>query len=87
MSVPGDGLTPPPAMPARWTDPAPVIGGGTVAFAAAAVAATVAEWSIAPTAWAGTALGALGFGLFALQRRAARRGRRTAQKGLVPPPV
>ena len=36
--------------------------------------------------WTGTALGALGFGLFALQRRAARRGRRTAQKGLVHPP-
>ncbi|MBY6365373.1 DUF2530 domain-containing protein [Rhodococcus corynebacterioides] len=74
-------------MPTRWTDPAPVIGGGTAVFAAAAVAATVADWSIAPTAWAGTALGALGFGLFTLQRRAARRGARTAQKGLVPPPV
>ncbi|KQU07820.1 hypothetical protein ASG56_04310 [Rhodococcus sp. Leaf7] len=80
--------SPPPGLPARWTDPAPVLAAGTVLFLVAAILCTVVDsWSgAAPTCWAGTVLGALGFGLFALQRRAARSGRRTAQKGLVAPP-
>ena len=78
----------PPGLPPRVTDPAPVLAAGTLLFLAAAVLCSVVDSLSGAVAvcWTGTALGALGFGLFALQRRAARRGRRTAQKGLVHPP-
>ena len=69
----------------RLSDPRPVIAVGTAAWVVATVVVLLAgdRWSAAlPVCYAGTALGVLGFGLFLLQRRAARRGKRGAQRGL-----
>ncbi|AOW94986.1 hypothetical protein BFN03_13865 [Rhodococcus sp. WMMA185] len=59
---------------------------GTLAWAAAAgvVIVTGDRWSnVFPTTIAGVVVGCLGYGLFTLQRRAARRGSRGAQQGLL----
>ncbi|MGB7365264.1 MAG: DUF2530 domain-containing protein [Rhodococcus sp. (in: high G+C Gram-positive bacteria)] len=84
----GDAPTPPPTLPSRWTDPAPAIAVGTAIFLIAAVVCSLigSLSAAAPTCWAGTVLGAAGFALFAAQRRAARSGSRTAQRGLVDRP-
>lgn len=69
----------------RLSDPRPVIAVGTAAWVVATVLVLLAgdRWSaVLPVCYAGTALGVLGFGLFLLQRRAARRGKRGAQRGL-----
>ena len=69
----------------RLSDPRPVIAVGTAAWVVATVVVALAgdRWSTAlPVCYAGTALGVLGFGVFLLQRRAARRGKRGAQRGL-----
>lgn len=69
----------------RLSDPRPVLATGTAVWVVATVVALVAgdRWSGAlPVCYAGTALGVLGFGLFLIQRRAARRGKRGAQRGL-----
>ncbi|PTR28707.1 uncharacterized protein DUF2530 [Rhodococcus sp. OK519] len=69
----------------RLSDPRPVLAVGTLAWVAATVVVLLAgeRWNAAlPVCYAGTALGLLGFGLFLVQRRAARRGSRGAQQGL-----
>lgn len=69
----------------RLSDPRPVIAAGTAAWVVATVVVAVSgdRWSGAlPVCLTGTALGVVGFGLFLLQRRAARRGKRGAQRGL-----
>ncbi|MFF0814940.1 DUF2530 domain-containing protein [Rhodococcus sp. NPDC003318] len=74
-----------PRLPARLTDPRPVLGLGTAAWLAATVVVLLSgdRWASAlPICWAGLAVGVLGTGLYLLQRRAARRGSRTAQRGL-----
>lgn len=73
------------ALVERLSDPRPVLAAGTVAWVAATVVVLLAgdRWGDAlPVCYAGTALGVLGFGLFLVQRRAARRGKRGAQRGL-----
>lgn len=75
-----------PTLLERLSDPRPVLAAGTLAWIVATVVVLLAgeRWSAAlPVCLAGTALGVLGFGLFLVQRRAARRGRRGAQQGLV----
>ncbi|MGW0043563.1 DUF2530 domain-containing protein [Rhodococcus sp. NPDC003348] len=74
-----------PLLPDRLTDPRPVIAIGAAAWLVVTVVVLTSgdRWeSWLPICWAGLALGALGSGLFLLQRRAARRGSRTAQRGL-----
>jgi hypothetical protein len=74
-----------PQLPARLTDPRPVLTTGTVLFAIA----TLIVWASGdrfdealPTCIAGLAVGALGTTIFWIQRRAARRGSKGAQSGL-----
>ncbi|MFE3289715.1 DUF2530 domain-containing protein [Rhodococcus sp. NPDC059234] len=74
-----------PPLPARLTDPRPVVVLGTVAWLVATVVVLAAgdRWASAlPICYAGLAVGAAGFALFLVQRAAARRGSRTAQRGL-----
>ncbi|QCQ89900.1 DUF2530 domain-containing protein [Rhodococcus sp. SGAir0479] len=69
----------------RLSDPRPVLAAGTVVWVVATVVVLLSgnRWSAAlPVCYAGIGLGVLGFGLFLVQRRAARRGRRGAQRGL-----
>ncbi|RVW06423.1 DUF2530 domain-containing protein [Rhodococcus spongiicola] len=69
----------------RLSDPRPVVAVGTLAWVLATVVVLLAgePWSGAlPVCYAGTALGVLGFGVFLVQRSAARRGKRGAQRGL-----
>ncbi|WP_072805289.1 DUF2530 domain-containing protein [Rhodococcoides yunnanense] len=73
------------ALSPRLTDPAPVIAVGIAAWVVATVVVLLSgdRWSQAlPTCWAGIAVGAAGFALFLAQRAAARRGSKTAQRGL-----
>lgn len=74
-----------PEIPARLTDPRPVLAVGTVlwAIATAVVWASGAQWHAErPVCLMGLAVGALGYAIFWLQRRGARRGDKGAQKGL-----
>ncbi|ORI13678.1 hypothetical protein BJD99_10990 [Rhodococcus sp. 1163] len=74
-----------PALSVRLTDPAPVIAVGIFAWVVATVVVLVSgdRWADAlPTCWTGVAVGVVGFTLFLMQRAAARRGNRTAQRGL-----
>jgi len=77
----------PPPLPARLTDPVPVVLAGSALWVVAAVVLGVLAlvgtrpldtWFAA--ALVGIGLGALGLGVLALQRRANRRGSRGAQK-------
>jgi hypothetical protein len=79
----------PPPLPPRLSRPALVAVVGTVLWLVAAIALLVAAllgvrpldiWFTA--CLAGVFVGALGYGIFAWQRAAARRGSRTAQRGL-----
>lgn len=81
-------ISPPPLSP-RLSRPATVAVLGSVLWLVAAVALLVAAligvrpldiWFTA--CLAGAFLGGLGYGIFAWQRAAARRGSRTAQQGL-----
>ncbi|MGW4247067.1 DUF2530 domain-containing protein [Nocardia sp. NPDC004722] len=73
-----------PEIPPRFTDPRPVLAVGTLGF----LIATIAVW--ANDAWAtarpvclmGLGVGLLGYTIFAIQRRGARRGDKGAQLGL-----
>lgn len=59
---------------------------GTAAWIVATVVVLASEdrWASAlPVCYAGIVVGILGYGLFLLQRRAARRGSRGAQQGLL----
>jgi uncharacterized membrane protein YjjP (DUF1212 family) len=70
----------------RLADPRPALILGTLAWVVAMVVVIVTgdRWADAlPTCIAGVVVGFLGYGLFALQRRAARRGSRGAQQGLL----
>jgi len=74
-----------PTLVQRLSDPRPVVAVGTVAWIVATVVVLLGgdRWSAAlPVCYAGTAVGLLGFGLFLVQRSAARRGKRGAQRGL-----
>ncbi|GAA3847727.1 DUF2530 domain-containing protein [Saccharothrix violaceirubra] len=76
---------PPPALPARLADPVPAIVGGTVLWFAAFVVVLVFARDNQMLLWTcltGGVLGIIGYGIFAWQRSAARRGSRTAQSGL-----
>ncbi|NIL76733.1 MULTISPECIES: DUF2530 domain-containing protein [Rhodococcus] len=69
----------------RLTDPAPVLAVGIIAWIVAAVVVAVSgdRWADAlTTCLTGIVLGAFGFTLFVVQRAAARRGSKTAQRGL-----
>ncbi|MEU6582016.1 DUF2530 domain-containing protein [Nocardia sp. NPDC046763] len=77
--------TPPvPEIPPRFTDPRPVLAVGTIGF----LIATVAVWgndawaTARPVCLMGLAVGLLGYTIFTIQRRAARRGDKGAQLGL-----
>jgi hypothetical protein len=79
----------PPPLPPRFSDMHTVVGVGMVLWLLGAVGLLVAHvaggrpldlWFT--TCLIGTALGALGIGIFTWQRAAARRGSRTAQEGL-----
>ncbi|MDV6285657.1 DUF2530 domain-containing protein [Rhodococcus jostii] len=75
-----------PPLTQRLADPRPALILGTLAWAVAIVVVIVTgdRWPDAlPTCIAGVVVGFLGYGLFALQRRAARRGSRGAQQGLL----
>ncbi|MFD4182508.1 DUF2530 domain-containing protein [Rhodococcus sp. NPDC058514] len=74
-----------PLIPRRLTDPRPVVAIGALAWLVATVVVLVSgdRWQAAlPICYAGLAVGLLGFALFLAQRGAARRGSRTAQRGL-----
>ncbi|MFZ2177509.1 MAG: DUF2530 domain-containing protein [Rhodococcus sp. (in: high G+C Gram-positive bacteria)] len=75
-----------PTLIRRLADPRPALIVGTLAWAVATAVVIVTgdRWPDAlPTCIAGVLVGFLGYGLFALQRRAARRGNRGAQQGLL----
>jgi hypothetical protein len=74
-----------PPLPARLTDPRPVVAVGTAAWLVATIVVLASgdRWAaLLPICYAGLAVGAAGFALFVVQRAAARRGSRTAQRGL-----
>ncbi|MFD4295112.1 DUF2530 domain-containing protein [Rhodococcus sp. NPDC058505] len=74
-----------PLLPARLIDPRPVLALGTAAWMTATILVLLVgdRWEpLLPICLAGLAFGALGSALFLAQRRAARRGSRTAQRGL-----
>lgn len=79
----------PPPLPSRLSRPALVaVVGSALWLAAAAVLLVAALLGLRPLdIWftaclAGAFLGAMGYGIFAWQRAAARRGSRSAQQGL-----
>lgn len=73
-----------PTIPARLTDPRPVLAVGTVVWAAAtATVWLTGRWPDArPVCLMGVGVGALGYVIFRLQRRSAQRGDKGAQRGL-----
>jgi hypothetical protein len=80
------GFVPPtvPEIPPRLTDPRPVLAIGSALWAIATVAVWVnRDWADArPICLMGLAVGLLGYSIFVIQRRGARRGDKGAQKGL-----
>ncbi|SNS41427.1 Protein of unknown function [Rhodococcoides kyotonense] len=69
----------------RLTDPAPVLAVGILAWIVATVVVVLSgdRWAFATTTcWTGIVVGVLGFTVFLVQRAAARRGSKTAQRGL-----
>jgi Protein of unknown function (DUF2530) len=79
----------PPPLPPALTRMGTVVGIGTLLWLVAAVAVLVATFAGAAlppvallTCVVGTALGGVGWAIFAWQRSAARRGSRTAQQGV-----
>lgn len=82
--MPGVQPSPTP-LPRRLADPWPIVTIGTVAWFATAVVLLVADRST-DWVWAclvGGLLGLLGLTMITLQRNAARRGSRSAQRGLL----
>ncbi|QIS17535.1 DUF2530 domain-containing protein [Nocardia terpenica] len=73
-----------PQIPPRLTDPRPVLAVGVVLWAIATVVVwVIGSWAPArPICLMGLVVGLLAYGIFALQRRSARRGDKGAQKGL-----
>ncbi|WP_188829930.1 DUF2530 domain-containing protein [Nocardia camponoti] len=74
----------PPRLPPGLTDPWPVVSVGFVLWAVSvATVWLVPAWADArPVCLMGLFVGALGVGIFSLQRRSARRGDKGAQVGL-----
>ena len=74
----------PPALPARWLEPVPVIVvlavGWLIAVALAFTVPGLHDWR--PITVAGLGVGLVGTSIFLQQRRSARRGDRGAQQGL-----
>ncbi|HKR48085.1 MAG TPA: DUF2530 domain-containing protein [Pseudonocardiaceae bacterium] len=73
-----------PSLPGRLADPRPVVGVGTLAWFTAALVLLITD---GPSGWTGACvvgglLGLLGFVMIHMQRSAARRGARYAQRGL-----
>ncbi|WP_282781206.1 MULTISPECIES: DUF2530 domain-containing protein [unclassified Nocardia] len=76
---------PVPEIPPRFTDPRPVLAIGSIAWLVATlvVFASGDRWHEArPVCLMGLAVGLLGYTIFAIQRRGARRGDKGAQLGL-----
>ncbi|WP_406236034.1 DUF2530 domain-containing protein [Nocardia sp. NBC_01009] len=74
-----------PEIPQRLTDPRPVLAVGSALWLIAAVVVWAAgeRWESArPVCLMGLAVGLLGYTIFAIQRRGARRGDKGAQTGL-----
>lgn len=74
-----------PLVPAKLTDPRPVVAIGVLVWLVATATVLLAgePWREAlPICYAGLAVGVLGFTLFLAQRAAARRGSKVAQRGL-----
>lgn len=75
----------PPPLPAALADPRPALVVGILAWLVAflAVLVTGGSGTVLWTGLAGTVLGVLGLGIVYWQRAAARRGARSAQRGLI----
>ncbi|WP_067531036.1 DUF2530 domain-containing protein [Nocardia crassostreae] len=75
---------PVPEIPHRLTDPRPVLAISTLAFLIATVAVWIDDsWAEArPVCMMGLAVGLLGYTIYAIQLRSARRGDKGAQLGL-----
>jgi len=76
-----------PRIPPRFTDPRPVLAVGSALWllATIVVVASGDRWESArPICLMGLAVGLLGYTIFAIQRRGARRGDKGAQTGLQP---
>ncbi|WP_024800707.1 DUF2530 domain-containing protein [Nocardia sp. BMG51109] len=73
-----------PQIPPRLTDPRPVLAVGTALWAIATVLVWIDDsWADArPIGLMGLAVGLLGYAIFLIQRRGARRGDKGAQTGL-----
>ncbi|NKY37345.1 DUF2530 domain-containing protein [Nocardia speluncae] len=74
-----------PQFPSWLTDPRPVLALGSVLFAIATVVVWLGgdRWETArPVCLMGLAVGLLGYTIFVVQRRGARRGDKGAQTGL-----
>ena len=74
-----------PQISSRFTDPRPVIAIGTLCW----IVATIVVWASGdtwadarPTCLMGVAVGALGYTIYWIQRRAVRRGSKGAQRGI-----
>ncbi len=74
-----------PPLPPAFTRMRTVVGVGTLLWLVAAVVVRVTGPAQAlPTCLVGAGLGGVGWAIFAWQRAAARRGSRTAQRGVDP---
>ncbi|WP_280381755.1 DUF2530 domain-containing protein [Nocardia wallacei] len=73
-----------PEIPPRLTDPRPVLAIGSALWAVATVLVWVVDrWADArPICLMGLGVGLLGYTIFVIQRRGARRGDKGAQTGL-----
>ncbi|NEW38879.1 DUF2530 domain-containing protein [Nocardia cyriacigeorgica] len=74
-----------PQIPPRLTDPRPVLAVGSALWALATVVVFLSgdRWETArPVCLMGLAVGLLGYTIFFIQRRGARRGDKGAQTGL-----
>lgn len=74
-----------PQIPPRLTDPRPVLAIGSALWAVATLVVWLGgdRWESArPLCLMGLAVGLLGYTIFAIQRRGARRGDKGAQTGL-----
>jgi Flp pilus assembly protein TadB len=74
----------PPPLPDRYSDMPTIVGLGSLAWAVAAVVLLVLGGTGTGfvVCVVGAVLGGVGYGIFRWQRSAARRGSRTAQRGL-----
>ncbi|MEV6135979.1 DUF2530 domain-containing protein [Nocardia sp. NPDC051990] len=73
-----------PQIPPRLTDPRPVLAVGSVLWLIATIVVWTSDrWESArPVCLMGLGVGLLGYIIFAIQRRSARRGDKGAQTGL-----